>query len=678
MEGGEELALNGDVYVTAGSRESRGAISRGGLRASVGHLFEELPERAQVRALREGDRVLAQGVVAYLPPAAEASGASAYRDGTPTLALVARPPEEEDGTAVLLAHTRAPRPLGLAPLRALFVTAGSALAVWTALAALGLICLETGTPRGRVLASATPTRAQALARLRGTIDLERDVTIGRVREAAALDQLRGACAEAAELLVHHHDSTRALAVAAECRLPRIEALARLAKGNVDLAADAMRAAREADPSGPPPGFLEASTLLAAGRWGEAGRVLRQLASAAPAPYLDGDRERSDELRCIAGAAERLAGGAASVEQRCTLEAADAAVGPLDPRDGPWRAELFGAADGPPRLMSAGALRYTLYLDRGDARVPYRSIFDTQGRALRVFRDPRGAVHAIPPALAASALARLEGREGRAAAAQRSALELHLAHVAAYFGDLAGARHHVTRAREQAGRACEGRRPPPVSPVARELGGGGPPPPPPSDPRAKDDETRAARDGLVLEREADAVALALDVRDGAPVPPERVYALGDRDATLLGEIAEWKRTGTSEAFLVVRRRLPEHEGEWKYVAENDPFGLVRRLEDHNDRGRGVVDLLGGERGAYDELARWVRVTFPPITRDILTVQDLAEHLAMRHVAARAAHAQDVVDETWSALAALRPVFARRDRALLLAHLDEVAHAAPRTR
>lgn len=51
--------------------------------------------------------------------------------------------------------------------------------------------------------------------------------------------------------------------------------------------------------------------------------------------------------------------------------------------------------------------------------------------------------------------------------------------------------------------------------------------------------------------------------------------------------------------------------------------------------------------------------------------------MRHVAARAAHAQDV-DQTWSALAALRPVFARRDRALLLAHLDEVAHAAPRTR
>lgn len=356
----------------------------------------------------------------------------------------------EDGGVVLLAYARGgPSPLSAEPTHSARAAMAGGLGAFALAATVGEIAIRLRSDEAIELAAATPFRRDdALAELRLRTHAEGPRDNAAVMRAATLDALRGGCASGVDVLLEHHHAEHALAIAVECEDPRREALALVAQGELARAADAFERARRREPqrSG---SLLEASVLLVGEKHTLASDVLRRVP-------LDAPRARQ-EVECVARAIDRLPRWPSARRDVIALQHGEPPA--RDDLPGPaCKTELLQlglhAAEEDEVLGTSApvedrdeATRYLLALLRVPAdRVTYRSLFHHAVRPASVLAHAESGAFALPPALSARVLRHLAGRVDRTSAFTRAALELHLAQVDAWRGDVEAAWVRVRRAR----------------------------------------------------------------------------------------------------------------------------------------------------------------------------------------------------------------------------------------
>jgi hypothetical protein len=659
--GETRVLLDGPVQVLAGSRETERCIGKSAgqpLLWDFAGQLGALPARAfAVRTLAAGDKVIARGMLRHDP---DPSDAGSYRAARALFALEVDP-SDPDAKVIPLAYAGAPRPLARPRARVALRALAAPLGAIAALALVGEIAVRAGKPGADAIAAATPfRRADALRQLREATPLRVGADGASIERAVALDRLRGRCADAIDDLFEHHRLEASAKMAAECKDRWREGRAWFALAELDRAADAYERAREGD-GRLPFSLSEATAYLAANKPERAASALHALSRTWEAGPVARRR-----LECAALYAEHLAGKADAVDALLARrdESSNGACGLLwsdaqPPEKARYRDYWNWGTGG---LLDARATLSALENERatnGGARMLDLSISGGQ----LVF-EPRWFVYAVPPAIAEAAASKLAA--SGAARLVRARLLLHVARVDSYFGEVSAARARLDEARAllTGARAkysdAQIRR---LQNVSRFYYS--------SEYEQITDEDREA---VAAAAELDELAVAryaLDVRAGArdaEAPKiEWVWQLENLNAARAAKI---EGDGAALGRLAQRDSRDANRKLWDLVLAQDGPGLVGRLEDKGEDGRGVVDFLGGQPAIREDLARWVRFGYPAACTTC-GLYPLANQVVSRRDAAVAAHAADVEAETGAVARRIRALLARRDIAMVLAVVSELS-------
>jgi hypothetical protein len=674
---GTRVELDGAVQVLAGSRETERCVEKAQALALLwdfaGALGALPPKAFAIRALAVGDRVRVRGVLRHEPAPLQADS---YRSGRAVFTLEEER-EDPELPLITLATASRPRPLVRSLSRTVLRALPIPLAMVAALAAVGEIGVRTNARGGFIAAAATPfRRADALTLLRGDIDLRFGADAGKVAQAVAYDLIRGRCGEASDDTFAHHELAASARIAKDCGDPLRQARAYFAQADFDGAATQYAVARKRDPRIPPT-LSEATAYVAAGHADEAAVLLRALAKT----WEDSPHAR-ERLECAALAMEARGSHpevAVNLEERAG--AAPEVPGCLaltaDLLQGEKRKEYGQRHDywGPVPLVDWRRTFQLVVADGSavsDGRHPYHGeSFPFED----VVFNPRRGLYTIPPGLAESLVASLAKRTTAQDHVLRGRLLIGLARLDSYLGEVPSARARVQAARaaleaaDQVAADAEAARAEALRKAIALYGDRAYEqeyePYAVSDQRYRDRE--AARGGHALLERLTILDVALDARDGkitgvvTPSPGSDVYLALDawtsKDPVALERLA---RRDTRD----INQRL------WALALSDDGPELTHKLEERGLDGRGVVDYLGARPALAGELSRWVRHGYPAAC-PTCGLYPLANHVASRRDAAVAAGATDVIAETTLAAGRIRALLLRRDIAVPLAVISELA-------
>ena len=110
--------------------------------------------------------------------------------------------------------------------------------------------------------------------------------------------------------------------------------------------------------------------------------------------------------------------------------------------------------------------------------------------------------------------------------------------------------------------------------------------------------------------------------------------------------------------------------WELLRNGDGAGLADRLRSKGLDGRGVIENARAATSGTDELALWLRFSYPPPCATC-GVYPLANRTASRLDAALALQQSDVVEEERAVGRRLHDLLMRRDIAVPLAILSELS-------
>ena len=674
---GTRVELDGALQVLAGSRETERCVEKAQALALLWDFagaLGTLPAKAfAIRALAAGDRVRVRGVLRHEP--APLQGDS-YRSGRAVFSLE-EDREDPELPLITLATAARPRPLVRSLPRTLLRALPIPLAVVAALAAAGEIGVRTNARGGFIAAAATPfRRADALTLLRGDIDLRFGADAAKVEQAVAYDLVRGRCGEASDDTYAHHDLGASARIAKECGDPLREARAYFAQADFDGAATAYAVARKRD-ARIPPTLSEATAYVAAGRNDDAAALLRALAKT----WEDSPHAR-ERLECAALAMEARGAhpevslnlqeraGAAPEVPGCIALAADLLQGEKRTEYG-QRHDYWGA-------IPLVDWRRTLQLVVLDGRAVNEGRHTNYGESFPyedVVFNPRRGLYTIPPGLAEGLVASLAARTTAQDHVLRGRLLIGLARLDAYLGDVGSARARVQAARaafeaaDEIAAAAEAAHAEALRKAIALYGDRAYEqeyePYAVADQRYRDRD--AARGGHHLLERLSVLDVALDAREGkvtslvTPEPGSDVYLALDawtsKEPVALERLA---RRDTRD----INQRL------WALALADDGPELTHKLEERGLDGRGVVDYLAARPVLKGELSRWVRHGYPA-SCPTCGLYPLANHVASRRDAAVAAGAVDVITETTLTANRIRTLLLRRDIAVPLAAISELA-------